>query len=142
MIRAILDTNVVVQATMSSGASAQVLDAYYDNRFVLITSPATIDELVDVMLISRISQKHGMSEDEVLEFAATLQAGSERFLGTAEVAASIPRDATDSKLLGLAMESTADFLVTNDHRHLLRLGTFGQTQIIRPNEFLQRVATA
>ena len=102
-----------------------------------VCSPATLDELIEVMLIPHIRQRHGMSDDEVLEFAASLQAGAERYSGSIDVPASIPRDATDSKLLALAVESGADYLVTNDHRHLLRLGGFGRTQIVTPAEFLR-----
>jgi len=144
MIRAILDTNILVQAVMSSApsASALVLDAFYAGKFLLIASPATIDELIEVLLIPHIRQRHRMTDDEVLEFAASLQAHGERFPGNTDVAASVPRDITDSKLLALAAESNADFLVTNDHRHLLRLGVFGQTQIVGPGELLRRLSSS
>ena len=144
MIRAVLDTNVLVQAVISStpSASALVLDAYYEGKFTPISSPATIDELIEVMLIPHIRQRHGMTDDEVLEFAASLQAHSERFPGDTDVAASVPRDITDRKLLALAVESNANFLVTNDHRHLLRLGVFGPTHIVGPAEFLRRLASS
>ena len=144
MIRAILDTNILVQAVMSSApsASALVLDAHYEGKFVLISSPASIDELIDVLLIPHIRQRHGMTDDEVLEFAASLQRRGERYPGNADVAASVPRDITDRKLLALAVESNADFLVTNDHRHLLRLGLFGQTLIVGPAEFLRRLPSS
>ena len=79
MIRAILDTNVLVQSVISAppSASVAVLDAYYDGLFSLVGSAATLDELIEVMLVPHISQRHGMSDNEVLEFAASLQAGSE-----------------------------------------------------------------
>lgn len=144
MIRAILDANILVQAVMSSApsASALVLDAYYEGSFALISSPATIDELIEVLLIPHIRQRHGMTDDEVLEFAASLQARGERFPGDTDVVASVPRDITDSKLLALAVESNADFLVTNDHRHLLRLRVFGRTQIVGPAELLRRLKSS
>lgn len=77
MIRAILDTNVVVQSLISSppAASARVLDAYYDSKF-----------------------------------------------------------------LDLAEASDADYLVTNDRRHLLGLKRHHRTEIITPAEFLRRLA--
>jgi putative PIN family toxin of toxin-antitoxin system len=141
-MRAILDTNVLVQSVISAppSASAAVLDAYFEGRFLLVCSTATLDELIEVMLIPHIRQRHGMSDDEVLEFAASLQAGAERYSGSIDVPASIPRDMTDSKLLALAMESGADHLVTNDHRHLLRLERFSRTQIVTPAEFLRRLS--
>jgi putative PIN family toxin of toxin-antitoxin system len=143
MIRAILDTNILVQAVIGSppSASALALDAYYERKYLLIWSPSTIDELIEVMLIPQIKARHEMTDDEVPEFAASLQVQSEQFSGNLDVKASIPRDVTDRKLLALAAESNAGFLVTNDHRHLLRLGTFGETQIVGPGEFLRHLAS-
>ncbi|HLX62927.1 MAG TPA: hypothetical protein VKX17_16755 [Planctomycetota bacterium] len=49
---------------------------------------------------------------------------------------SLPRDATDSKFLDLALASNAGFLVTNDRRHLLRLKKYGRTRIVTPHKFM------
>lgn len=64
-------------------------------------------------------------------------------LAAAEVvSATIPRDLTDAKWLALATASDADYLVTNDRRHLLRLRRFGRTQIVTPRAFLREVGRA
>jgi predicted nucleic acid-binding protein len=52
------------------------------------------------------------------------------------VSATLPRDVTDTKLLALADEAGADYLVTNDRRHLLRLRQDGKTRIVTPARFL------
>lgn len=139
---AVLDTNVVVQAVISSppAASARVLDAYYESKFELVYSPDTLDEWIEVLLVPRIRQRHGMSDDEVLEFVASLLVHSKRFTPEIAVSATIPRDATDAGLLALAAESGADYLVTNDHRHLLRLRRYQRTLIITPAAFLRRLS--
>ena len=56
------------------------------------------------------------------------------------VPADVPRDATDTRILSLAAASDADYLVTNDRRHLLRLKQFGRTRIVTPHRFLQDVS--
>jgi predicted nucleic acid-binding protein len=37
----------------------------------------------------------------------------------------------------LALRAKADFLVTNDRRHLLHLESFGQTRIVTPSQFMR-----
>ena len=139
MTSAILDTNVLVQSILSpsSSASARVLDAYYDGRFRFVCSADTLEELSDVLLLPQIRQRHGMSQEEIAVFVASLMAYADVFASGRPVAPSVPRDATDSKLLSLAQESEADYLVTNDRRHLLRLRRHGRTQIVTPARFLR-----
>jgi predicted nucleic acid-binding protein len=48
----------------------------------------------------------------------------------------LTRDASDAKFLELALAANADFLVTYDHRHLLRLKSIGRTRIVTPHKFL------
>lgn len=45
----------------------------------------------------------------------------------------------DTKFLALAEDARADYLVTNDHRHLLHLRSHGQTQIVTPAAFLRQL---
>jgi putative PIN family toxin of toxin-antitoxin system len=139
MTTAVLDTNVVVQSLFatSRGASRKVLDAYYEGRFRPQFSEATIDELLAALLLPHIREEYGKSEDEVLEFIASLLVNGDRHKITEIVPASLTRYVTDTKLLALANEAKADYLVTNDRRHLLRLRSFGQTKIVTPSRFFR-----
>ncbi len=49
------------------------------------------------------------------------------------------RDASDTQFLGLAEISAANYLVTNDRRHLLPLRRHQKTRIVTPAEFLRRL---
>lgn len=141
MTTAILDTNVPVQSLIGSphAASARVIDAYFDGRFRLCYSPDTLDELLAVLTVPYIRDRHGLTDDEILDFVAALLPYGERFEGTDPVPADIAGDATDAKFLSLAVESRADFLVTNDRRHLLPLKSHGPTRIVTPADFLRRL---
>jgi putative PIN family toxin of toxin-antitoxin system len=138
MKRAVLDTNVVVQSLISSprSASARVLDAYYDGQFELSYSPATLDEVIDVLQLPAIRQRHGLADDELLEFVATVFAPAHQFAGERHLSHKLTRDVTDTKFLALAEESQADYIVTNDRRHLLQLRQHGPTRIVTPTQFL------
>ena len=58
------------------------------------------------------------------------------YAGQLSASPSLTRDVTDAKVLSLAAESSAAFLVTNDRRHLLRLRRHDSTRIITPTRFL------
>lgn len=61
MIAAILDTNVIVSATISpKGASSRVLDGYRDGAFRLAFSSETLDEVLHVLSIPSIQRRHGV----------------------------------------------------------------------------------
>jgi predicted nucleic acid-binding protein len=84
----------------------------------------------------RMRRRHGLSDDEILEFVASLLAASGEFAGQTTISPRLPRDVTDTKFPALAAESHADYLVTNDRRHLLPLKKFQHTRIVTPRQFL------
>ena len=141
MISAVLDTNVFVQALFSPPRSASVrtLKALDDGRFTLVFSPATIDELLDVLMTSRIRELHGMSDDQILRFVQSMLLDAKFLPDQPEPPPSLPRDLFDTKFLALAAAVRADYLVTNDRRHLLRLRSFRGTRIVTAAEFLRNL---
>lgn len=141
MITAILDSNVPVQSliSVSRAASSQVLDAYFDRRFELVYSQATFDELLNVLLLPQIRERHRLSDDEVLDFITSLVPYGRQYSGTWQVSTQLARDITDTKFLALAEESRADYLVTNDRRHLLPLRRYHHTRIVTPTQFLREL---
>lgn len=138
MISAILDTNVILQSVIGeeSSASVQVGERYFDGEFELFFSEAILDELIDVLSLERLRPKHGLSDDEILEFVNSLLDNGRCFAVDVKVSAAITRDVTDTKFLALAQISDADYLVTNDARHLQPIGQFANTKIVSPGEFL------
>jgi len=142
MTSAILDTNVFVQYLISPSRSASVrtVDAYFAGRFRLVYSADTLDELMEVLLLPKIQERHGMSDTETLEFVESLLVYADRYSGTVEVSNAGVRDITDRKLVSLAFESRADYLVTNDRRHLLPLKQIGDMRIVTPTAFLRALS--
>jgi len=137
MVTAILDTNVFVRAALGPRSpSAHVVDAYLDGKFHLVLSQAVLEELLTVLLLPEIREVHGWSDDKILQFVVNLPAEAAVYAGQAHVPASLPRDVSDVKFLSLAHEADADYLVTKDGRHLLRLKKYRRTQIVTPTQFL------
>jgi putative PIN family toxin of toxin-antitoxin system len=137
MVTAILDTNVFVRAALRPRSpSARVLDAYTEGRFRLVLSHEVLQELLTVLLLPDIRELHGWSDDKTLRFLLDLLARGVLYPGQAHVSAALPRDVTDVKFLSLAQESGANYLVTKDGRHLLRLKKYRRTRIVTPSQFL------
>jgi uncharacterized protein len=141
MITAILDTNVIVQGVISTSrsASARTIDALLDGRFQLVYAPAVADEWLDVLSLPQMRRRHGLNDDELLDFLTALLIDGQRFPGNRNVSARLTRDVTDTKFLALAVESNADYLVTNDRAHLLPLKRFASTKIVTPTKFLRQL---
>ena len=141
MITAVLDTNVILGAAIGSkrAAASRALDAYFAGKYQLAFSPATSDELLEVLSLPKIRLRHGWSDEELLRFLLSLHASALVAQGQQVVPASITRDITDTKFLSIATEVNANFLVTKDRRHLLRLRRFRTTRIVTPARFLKEL---
>lgn len=92
MISAILDTNVVVQSLISSSSSssARTLDAYYEGKFGLVYSPAVLDEWLVVLSMPSMRKRHGLNDEEILDFLASLVAKGAKFMGETSVSPKLP----------------------------------------------------
>jgi putative PIN family toxin of toxin-antitoxin system len=126
-MRVILDTNVIVSGLISeSGAPAQLLNAWTDKAFLLVTSDQQITELQAVThrstLRPLITPAHaGRFINDLYRFATVLD--------RLPVVERSP-DPNDNYLLAMAEATDADYLVTGDKRHVLALERHGKTGII------------
>src|SRR5438105_1334275 len=85
-----------------------------------------------VRALPQIRARHGWSVGEIHTFVRFLLVNAKVYEKVHSVSATLSRDVTDVKLLGLCEDSGADFLVTNDRRHLLPLKKHGRTRIVTP----------
>jgi predicted nucleic acid-binding protein len=101
MILAILDTNVIIQSAIGSprSASSRVLRAYTSGRFEIAYSSDTIEELLDVLILPGIRERHQLSDNEILEPVVTLHARARYGSSEAPLSHSLTRDVTDTKFL-------------------------------------------
>lgn len=138
MIRAVIDTNVLISGVAGSTTPAQVVDAWRQNRYVLVTSPQLIAEVSEVMHRPKIMDWFRLTEEDISSFIGTLSTRAYVASGTLRVDV-IKNDPPDNCVLSTAVEGTADFIVTGNERHLLRLGTYQSISIVTPSVFLSRI---
>ena len=139
---AVVDTNVLVAGVLTSSSrstSRRLLDRHRKGEFTLLLSPATLTEIQEVLALPQLRAMHRLTDDEIRLFCLRLEFDkSTRVLaGNRSVSPSVTRDVTDTKWVALALEGDADYLVTNDHRHLHRLRKIGRTRVVTPHKFLQ-----
>ena len=135
MIRAVLDTNVVVSGILShKGSPGRILRAWFEDRFHLVTSMAILEELERVLRYPKISRRHGWSQAQVLEFVEDVK--SLAILVPADLRLKIvAEDASDDRYLECAVEGEAGYVVSGD-RHLVALAQYEGVEILSPSAFL------
>jgi putative PIN family toxin of toxin-antitoxin system len=133
-MRVILDTNVLVSALLAAGSvPAQLLDAWFEGKFTLLTSEEQLEELRRVTRYPRIRAYVDPAT------AGSLVNDLRHF---AEVVSPSPRvdvsaDPSDNFLLAMAEAGRADYLVTADKRDVLALRRHGVTRIVTARALLE-----
>lgn len=141
-LSAVIDTNVLVAGISTDNprsANAAVIDHLFAGRFVHCALLASLIEVHEVLRSPTVRALHKLTDQKIDLLFAALEAKSMPIQPGEIVAASLPRDQTDTKWLALAGSTAADYLVTNDRRHLLRLKKFRQTAIVTPAAFLREL---
>lgn len=130
-LRVVLDTNLVVSATLFPHSQPrQVVDYVVERRAALI-STAVLAEMLDVLLRPRFD-RYLQREGRIAVLASLLRA-AERVTITHRIA--VCRDPKDDKFLELAISGQATHIVTGDN-DLRDLHTFHNIPIISPAAFL------
>jgi len=134
MIRAVVDTNILVRAVIKpTGSVGPVLQRLRRREYSLLISRATLDELVEVLYRPRLRTKYELS-DRVLRATIRLIVLRGELLqpGRRIVAC---RDPRDDKFLEVAVSGRAQVIVSGDE-DLLTLHPFERIPIVAPARFL------
>lgn len=139
-MRLVLDTNVVVSALVWGGVPYQLIEAAAAGDIELVTSPALLTELRDVLgrahLASRLTQQRSTVEQAIALYAELAISVSP--LATPRV---VPGDVDDDHVIAAAVAAGAKIVVSGD-RHLLGLGSHQGIAIVNAAEAVRRVEDA
>lgn len=140
MIRAVLDTNIIVSAIINTNSS--VSQEIYQNskgkRFLLVISPSILAEVEDVIHRTRIVRFHKYSVQEMRRIVQELINVSYMVSGKTEI--EVVRDPDDNKIISAAVEAKAEYIVSRD-KDLLSLRKYQRIKIITPEEFMRILRT-
>jgi len=118
MLRAVLDTNVLVSAVISDGKSRQLLRKGIENKFSLLTSDFILKELASVLR----RPKFQMNEAEIQQIVLALIQSAE-VVNVKSNLGFVRRDRKDDQVVNTGYDGKADVIVTGD-RDLLELESF------------------
>jgi len=124
MLRAVLDTNVLVSAVISDGKPRQLLRKGIENRFTIVTSDLILKELAQVLR----RPKFETERDEINRIVLTLMQSAD-VVSVESNFKVVSRDRKDDAIINAAYDARADIIVTGDH-HLLELASFRGIRIV------------
>ena len=134
-MRAVLDTNVVISATLiRDGSEDRILRAWQRGAFDSVLSPQILNEMGRALFYEKFRKARWMAEEEIVSLLQSL--AQESLLVAGRVRVKVSRDPEDNKFLEAAIEARAQYVVTGD-KDLLDLKTYRQVRIVRPAAFLK-----
>lgn len=133
-MRVVLDTNIYVSFILTGGETlSSLFHAWQEREFEVLTSEEIVSEMEAVL--DRFLKRGAITEDAEKEAIWRLNHDGRRIDVTSHINRS--KDVKDNRYLACAKDGVADYLITGDKKHLLKLKTFGSTQIVSPKEFVE-----
>lgn len=138
MIRAVIDTNILVSGSIKRGSPpARVLQAWRKGRFILVTSESILNEVSRVLNYRKIKAKYYLKKKDIEELLFALYLGSDLTPDRLKVQV-ITQDPEDNKFISCALEGHADYIVTGDE-HLLKIKEHKGIKMVTAHEFLKAI---
>ena len=134
MIRIVLDTNIVISSALGlEGNLAAIFKMLALGEIKNSTTLEIIEEIKDVLARPRIMKRMSLIESEFIlssyeEFSEKIKPGL--------IFDEVKDDPDDNKILGCAVASAADYIISGDN-HLLNLEEFRGIKIVTPAEFVK-----
>jgi putative PIN family toxin of toxin-antitoxin system len=136
-MRAVLDTNVFVSATLIKGGTEdRIVRAWRAGRFDLVLSPPILEEIGRALVYEKLARRRWMTGDDVSSLIRMLAQAAVLVDGTMDVA--LCRDPDDDKFLAAALEGKARWVVSGD-KDLLAVARYKTVAIVRPVQFLKEL---
>ncbi|MBF0531631.1 MAG: putative toxin-antitoxin system toxin component, PIN family [Candidatus Omnitrophica bacterium] len=135
MLKVVIDTNQFVSAFLNHhGPSADLLQCWRRQQFILVISPAILREIKKVLDYSRIKQKYFLKDADIQALFVLLEQEAV-LIPYPEPVRIIKDDPDDDKFIACALAADADYIVSGD-RHLLDIGKYQSIKIVKVRDFL------
>jgi putative PIN family toxin of toxin-antitoxin system len=133
MLRAVLDTNVLVSALITDGKARDLLKKAIAKKYRLVTSSLILNELAAVLC----RPKFKTSKKKIDQIISLLKKTVEVVYVKTKLEA-VKEDPKDNMIIETALDGKAQIIVTGD-KHLLTLKHYGAIEIITIEEMLTRL---
>ena len=136
-VRAVVDTNVLLSGLFWRGRPHVLMEQLRAGTLTLISSPALLVELAEVMSRPKFQLILARSNTDPEQTLGELRRLAE-IIDPPPLPAPVSRDPSDDEVLALAAASQADLIITGD-ADLLTLGSHAGIPIIDAAEALTRI---
>jgi putative PIN family toxin of toxin-antitoxin system len=136
----VADANVLISAALARSPNAPsvlILDAALDGRLELITPPALLREIADVLARPRLRKY--LTTDEALRFVTDLASQTTLLSDPTGPHPAVCRDPNDDYLVALATAHQANVLVTGDDDLLAINPEALKVEILTPRQLIDRL---
>lgn len=130
-IRVVLDTNVYISAIIIGGVCEKLFEEIQKRDFKIFISPFLVQEIIKVL------KKKFKWDDEMIQFVICFLLEKAILIYPQKKVFIIKEKEDDNRILELALEAKAHFLISGDKKHILPLKKINHTQIISPKNFLK-----
>ena len=138
-MRVVLDTNVVVSGTFWTGTSFKILNLVDQNRITLIVSRPILEEYDEIINSEEILEKTTIYQHARIQ--ALLKILSKAIVVEPQESITIVKDdPDDNKFIEAALAGDAQYLITQDKKHLLSIKQFRAIEIVSPEEFMRIIS--
>lgn len=131
VVRAVIDTNVIISALLFGGTPGELIPLWKAGRIKAFTSKEIVDEYLRVLTYPRFN----LSENEI-EFLIY-----QEILPYFEVVSPrkgpivVSKDPSDDKFIRCAIASRSRIIISGD-QHLLSIKKYAEIDILSPSHFL------
>ncbi len=133
MVTAVVDTNVLVSATLFGGNPEKILDLAEAAKIEILISEEILEEFTEVL-----QEKFGFSSS-MAELAASGIREISTLIIPIQRLSVIKEKEADNRVLECAVEGKAQYVVTGDTKHLQPLKEYRGIKILPPTQFLKAV---
>jgi putative PIN family toxin of toxin-antitoxin system len=139
MIRAVLDTNIVISALFWKGLPDVVFNGALDKQYISLTTEALTMELKQVLAYPKFAERISSQALDIDRLVGDYLAICIAVL-PAEVPSDIVRDPKDQAVLACALGGRAGFIISGD-KDLLVLGNYKGIPIVNADQFLRHLSS-
>ncbi len=129
MVRAVLDTNIIISSIFWKGNPFEVTRRGIVGEFQLVTSREILGEVGN-----KLRNKFDFPQENTLKLIDLLAAHSQ--IVEPSIKCDVVRDKSDNKIIECALEGKANFIITGD-LDLLEIKQFRGIKIVTAKEFLK-----
>ncbi len=133
-MKVVLDTNIFISGIFWEGNyCAYIIEAWKSGKITLVSSLEIIQELVETLSTFKIA----MSKETIREIENTVIENA-IIVKPSEKTNIVKNDPDDNKFFEAAVAGNADYVISQDKKHVLSIKEYKTVKTISPEEFCKQ----